>query len=84
MKKEELTALGLTDEQAGKILAINGNDIEHAKAVKDKEIGTLTEERDNLKSRLTAAETTLQGFEGVEPAPYPCANRSARIPCGGR
>ena len=44
MKKEELTALGLTDEQAGKILAINGNDIEHAKAVKDKEIGTLTEE----------------------------------------
>ena len=68
MKKEELTALGLTDEQAGKILAINGNDIEHAKAVKDKEIGTLTEERDNLKSRLTAAETTLQGFEGVEPA----------------
>lgn len=68
MKKEELTALGLTDEQAGKILAINGNDIEHAKAVKDREIGTLTEECDSLKSRLTTAETTLKGFEGIEPA----------------
>lgn len=28
MKKDELTALGLTDEQADKVLAINGRDIE--------------------------------------------------------
>ena len=33
MKKDELTALGLTDEQADKVLAINGRDIEkHTKA----------------------------------------------------
>ncbi len=31
MKKDELTALGLTDEQADKVLAINGRDIEKHK-----------------------------------------------------
>ena len=34
MKKDELTALGLTDEQADKVLAINGRDIEKQKTRK--------------------------------------------------
>ena len=36
MKKEELTALGITEEQADKVLAMNGKDIEkHKKAAED-------------------------------------------------
>lgn len=71
MKTEELTALGITEEQASKILAINGKDIEHAKstvaAAKDKEIGTLTTERDGLRSQLDTANDTLKKFEGIDP-----------------
>lgn len=67
MKTEELTALGLSEEQAKQVFAINGKDIENAKANKDKEISALTTERDDLRSRLTTAETTLKKFEGVDP-----------------
>ena len=71
MKKDELLALGISEETAAKILAINGADIEHAKSVvttaKDKTISDLTTERDDLKTRLTTAETTLKGFEGIDP-----------------
>lgn len=64
MKTEELTAIGLTDEQATQVLAIHGKDIEkHKKAVT-----TLETERDDLKGRLTTAETTLKNFEGIDPA----------------
>lgn len=71
MKKEELVALGISEETAAKVLEINGKDIEHAKGVvttaKDKTIADLTTERDDLKTRLTTAETTLKGFEGIDP-----------------
>ena len=64
MKTEELTAIGLTEEQATQVLAIHGKDIEkHKKAVT-----TLETERDDLKQRLTTAETTLKSFEGIDPA----------------
>ena len=67
MKKEELIALGLTEEQASSVLSINGKDIEHAKSVKDKDITTLTTERDDLRSRLTTAEETISKFGGKTP-----------------
>ena len=35
MKKEELIALGLTEEQASQVLAINGKDIEKFKSTND-------------------------------------------------
>ena len=64
MKTEELTAIGLTEEQATQVLAIHGKDIEkHKKAVT-----TLETERDDLKQRLTTAENTLKSFEGIDPA----------------
>lgn len=64
MKTEELTAIGLTEEQATQVLAIHGKDIEkHKKAVT-----TLETERDDLKGRLATAETTLKSFEGIDPA----------------
>lgn len=67
MKKEELTALGIAEDVAAKVLEINGKDIEHAKAVKDKEIQTLMDERDGYKTRAETAEGTLQKFEGIDP-----------------
>ena len=71
MKTAELIALGITEEVAQQVLAINGKDIENAKATvtaaKDKEIATLTTERDGLQSRLDTATTTLKKFEGIDP-----------------
>ena len=67
MKTAELTAIGLTEEQATQVLAMNGKDIESAKTAKDKVIADLTGERDDYKARLETAETTLQGFEGIDP-----------------
>jgi len=67
MKTAELTAIGLTEEQATQVLALNGKDVENAKAAKDKVIADLTGERDDYKTRLETAETTLKGFEGIDP-----------------
>lgn len=67
MKTAELKELGLSDEQIAQVFAINGKDIESAKAAKDKTIADLTAERDNLKAQLDTAETTLKGFEGIDP-----------------
>lgn len=64
MKTEELTALGLTEEQIQKVFAMNGKDVEAAK----KGLSGIEAERDSLKERLTAAETTLKSFEGIDPA----------------
>lgn len=67
MKKEELTALGISEDVAAKVLEINGKDIEHAKSVKDKEIKSLQDERDGYKTRAETAEGTLKNFEGIDP-----------------
>lgn len=70
MKTAELTALGISEEVASQILAINGKDIENAKstvtAAKDKEIATITAERDGFKSQFDTATATLKKFEGVD------------------
>jgi hypothetical protein len=66
MKTAELQALGLTQEQIDGVFKINGIDVENAKAGKDKIISDLTAERNDLKARLTTAETTLKGFGGID------------------
>lgn len=63
MKTEELTAIGLSEEQATQVLAIHGKDIEKHK----KTITTLETERDGLKGRLDTAETALKKFDGIDP-----------------
>lgn len=63
MKTEELTAIGLTEEQATQVLAINGKDIEKHKT----RITALEGERDNYKTQLETANATLKKFEGVDP-----------------
>lgn len=63
MKTEELTAIGLTEEQATQVLAINGKDIEKHKT----RITALEGERDNYKTQLDTANATLKKFEGIDP-----------------
>ena len=67
MKKEELTALGLNEEQIKGVQALNGKDITHAQEVKDAEIAKLTTERDNLQTQLNTANETLKGFGDKTP-----------------
>ena len=63
MKTEELTAIGLTEEQASQVLAMNGKDIEKHK----KQITTVEGERDAFKAQLDTANETLKKFEGIDP-----------------
>lgn len=63
MKTEELTAIGLTEEQATQVLAMNGKDIEKHKS----KITALEGERDAAKAQLETANATLKKFEGIDP-----------------
>lgn len=54
MKRKFLEDMGLTKEQVDSIMDENGKDIEAMKS-----------ERDNYKSQLDTAQTTLKSFEGV-------------------
>lgn len=63
MKTEELTELGLTEEQTAKVLALNGQSIEKHK----KRYETLEAEKNDLAKRLETAEQTLEGFKGIDP-----------------
>lgn len=65
MKTEELTALGLTDEQVKGVFALHGKDItplqqENTKLAK--RASDITAERDNLDTQLKAANDTLAKF----------------------
>lgn len=63
MKTEELTALGLTEDQAAKVFAMHGKEL----TAEQKKTQKAIEERDDLKGRLDTAETTLKSFEGIDP-----------------
>lgn len=74
MKTDELLALGITEEQAKKVLAIHGKDIEGLKTRAD----NAESERDNYKSQLDDAkgelgetqkklDETLDRFKDVDP-----------------
>lgn len=54
MKRKFLEDMGLSKEQVDNIMAENGRDIEAIKT-----------ERDNYKTQLDTAQTTLKSFEGV-------------------
>lgn len=59
MKTEELTALGLTEDQAAKVFALHGQDVTKL----NNSITTLTAERDGLKTQLGEANTKLTGYD---------------------
>ena len=56
MKKEELLEIGLTEEQASKVFAMNGKDVENAK-------GKLQKDVDTMKSQLAEAKETITTLE---------------------
>lgn len=56
MKKEELLEIGLTEEQANKVFAMNGKDVENAK-------GKLQKDIDTMKSQLAEAKETIATLE---------------------
>lgn len=62
MKKEDLTALGLTEEQIAEIQKLNGKDI----AAEQKKTAAAELERDNYKGQLDTTQTALKKFEGVD------------------
>lgn len=63
MKTEDLTALGLTEEQANKVFAMHGKEINAQK----QKVTAAEEERDNYKTQLDTANETLKKFEGIDP-----------------
>lgn len=63
MKTEELTALGLTEEQVKAVFSLNGKDIEKQKKI----AADLETERDNYKSQFEAADAALKKFDGIDP-----------------
>lgn len=63
MKKEELTQLGLTEEQANAVFALAGRDVEKFK----KQVSDLEIERTDLQGRLTAANDAVAKFDGINP-----------------
>lgn len=62
MKKEDLTALGLTEEQIAEIQKLNGKDI----AAEQKKTAAAELDRDNYKGQLTTAQDALKKFDGVD------------------
>lgn len=59
MKTEDLKALGLNEEQAQRVFAMNGEDIKNLKA----SISTLTAERDAARTQLGQANEKLEGYD---------------------
>ena len=57
-----------TDEQIKGLLDIHTADIGKALKKQEKQITDLTSERDDLNTRLAAANDTLAKFEGIDPA----------------
>lgn len=62
MKKDELTAIGLTDEQASQVFALHGKDITKLQGT----VTALTDERDTLKTQLGEANTQIEEFKKLD------------------
>ena len=59
MKKEELTALGLTEDQSSKVFELHGKEITKLQNT----ISTITTERDGLKTQLGEVNGKLAGYD---------------------
>ena len=62
MKREDLKVQGLTDEQIDFVMASNGKDIEKHKA----DLTTAQAEAATLKTQLTEAGSTIEGFKKLD------------------
>lgn len=59
MKTDELKALGLSDDQAQRVFALHGEDVNGLKTT----IATLTAERDTARTGLGEANKKLEGYD---------------------
>ena len=69
MKTEDLTALGLSEDQIKSVFALNGTDIEKYKADVEKqkqEVIKAKEELEGVKTQLGEANTAIKGFEELD------------------
>lgn len=62
MKKEDLIALGLTEEQANAVLAENGKDVNAVRA----KLTTAETERDTYKQQAENAQREIQGYKDMD------------------
>lgn len=62
MKREDLQAKGLTDEQIDFVMAENGKDVEKVKT----KLTAAETARDDYKEQLEAANTTIQGYKEMD------------------
>jgi hypothetical protein len=62
MKREDLTKLGLSEEQVDKVMAENGKDIEKFKTAAE----TVKTEAESIKAQLTEANKQIEGFKGLD------------------
>ena len=62
MKKEDLIALGLTEEQIAEVQKLNGLDIKK----EQEKLSKIELERDNYKGQLETAQETLEKFKDVD------------------
>lgn len=62
MKKQDLIDLGIAEDVAEKVIIAHGKDIESHKA----KLVTLQSEADTLKTQLTEAGTTIEGFKKLD------------------
>ncbi len=59
MKREDLTNLGLTDEQVSSVMDIYGKSVEKLKT----DVSTLTTQLNTARGQLTEANTNLESFD---------------------
>jgi len=62
MKREDLKAMGLTDEQIDKVMAENGKDVEKAKG----DLATKETELENAKEQLKTANETIESYKSMD------------------
>lgn len=62
MKREDLQAKGLTDEQIDFVMAENGKDVEKVKT----KLTAAETARDDYKEQLETANTTIQGYKDMD------------------
>lgn len=62
MTKEELIALGLTEEQIAEVFKINGKDVEKAKG----DLATKETELASVKEQLKTANTEIQSYKSMD------------------
>lgn len=69
MKTEDLTALGLSEDQIKSVFALNGTDIEKYKQDAEKQkqaVIQAKEELEGVKTQLGEANTAIKGFEELD------------------